>query len=526
MELTTMVKQPNGLAESSPVESTVVNSATQDRRGEKQVEFIEALIKNFDASDSTKFMDVAQRYYENDSDIKDKKRMVIGKTEENEAVLQESRVLANNKLRHNFMKKLTRQKIGYMLGRPFTLTAVRPDDTMAKNFFQDVDGYLDVLFYKLLKNVGRDSIVKGLGWIMVYYNEHGSLKFRRCDPKEIIPQWSDSDHTFLESVIRRYVRDEWDGGNKTQVTYVEYWTKKGVFYYVKDTTTGKLQPDPNHPEFFEPHFYVRPEDKIEDETEESVGLNWSEIPFVPFKYDPDEQSLLCRIKSLIDEYDKRTSSVADSIDDFPNSVTVVKNYDGASKEEFVRNKNQYRTIFVQGDGDARALTTPLNVDEVDKHLERLRQDIYEFGQGVNTADKDIRDTSGVALRFIYADLDMDCIDWGGEVKWSLYRLLQFVQMDINAKTGVDYSKVAYDIVFNTDVIINESETILNCLNSSGLISGKTIAANHPWVLDADKEMQDLRMETEEDLIIESEYGNSANSGSTSSTGGSSQTQST
>ena len=157
------------------------------------------------------------------------------------------------------------------------------------------------------------------------------------------------------------------------------------------------------------------------------------------------------------------------------------------------------------------METPLNIGDLDKHIERLRQDIYEFGQGVNTADKDIRDTSGVALRFIYADLDMDCVDWGGEVKWSLMKLIWFIQQGIMSKTGVDYTKVKYDIVFNTDVIINESETVLNCMNSVGLVSGKTIAANHPWTLDADKEMAALKKETEQTYELEAEYGSNPNS---------------
>ena len=107
MELTTMVRQPDGIVKNAPVESVVVSKDTRDNRGQKQIDFILALINEFDGQPSTKFMDVAQRYYENDSDIRDKKRMVIGKTMENEAVLQESKILSNNKLQHNFMKKLT-----------------------------------------------------------------------------------------------------------------------------------------------------------------------------------------------------------------------------------------------------------------------------------------------------------------------------------------------------------------------------------------------------------------------------------
>lgn len=491
-------------------QTEVINRQIADNspQGNQQTAFIQAMITEFQSSASYKFMEVAQRYYENDTDIRDKKRTVIGKDMENNAVLKESKVLTNNKLQHNFMKKLTRQKIGYMLGKPFTLTAVRAEDAEAEEFFRAMDEYLDMDFYKFIKNVGRDSIVKGLGWVQVYYNEAGQLRLRRCAPEEIIPLWADADHTILDALIRHYKVEQYTGGDKKTIRYVEYYTHEGVYYYMYDDT-GHLVLNPDIADNPGSHFHIKPE---EAETEEPVGVNWANIPFIPFKYDPDEQSLLSRIKSLIDDYDKKTSSIADAIDDHPNAVTVVKNYDGASKEEFVQNKNEYRTIFVQGDGDAKSMETPLNVGDLDKHIERLRQDIYEFGQGVNTADKDIRDTSGVALRFIYADLDMDCVDWGGEVKWSLIKLFWFIQQDIISKSGKDYTKVKYDIVFNTDVIINESETVLNCMNSVGLVSGKTIAANHPWTLDADKEMKALKEEAEQTYELEAEYGSNPNSG--------------
>lgn len=475
------------------------NSST----GSEQTAFLETIIKEFEDSDSTQYMDVAQRYYENKNDILDSKRMVIGKDQNNNAVLMESKVLANNRLCHNFMKKLTRQKIGYMLGKPFTLTANKEDDIEAEKMFELCKEYFGKAFFKMIKNVGRDSIVKGIGWLLVYYDERGELKFKRCAPEEVIPLWADSDHTELDAIVRKYTVEQYTAGVKKTIKYVDYYTHEGVYHYVYNDKS-KLVRDENKPEI-SPNFSVK--GKGEDGQDQDIGVNWAKIPFIPFKYDPDEQSLLVRIKSLVDDYDKKTSGISNNVDDFPNSQIVVKNYDGASKEEFVHNKNQYRTIFVQGDGDARPLETPLNIEEVDKHIQRLREDIYEFGQGVNTADKDIRDTSGVALRFLYGDLDMDCIDWGGEVEWSLMSLIWFIQQDLIARGKGDFTDVQYSVIFNTDMIINETETIQNCFTSANIISGKTIAANHPWVLNAEKEMHDLLKEQGDVLDLEAEYGN-------------------
>ena len=474
--------------------------ADTSSEGAEQASFLESVISEFENSDFRKYMDTAWKYYKNENDILDAKRTVIGKDANNNAVLMESTVLSNNKLCHNFMKKLTRQKIGYMLGRPFTLTANKEDDASAEKLFELCKLYFDKDFFKLIKNVGRDSIVKGIGWLLVYYNEAGELKFMRCAPEEIIPLWADSDHTELDAIVRKYTVEQYTGGTKKLIKYVDYYTRQGVYHYVYNKD-GKLITDENKPKV-SPNFTLKGAGK----DGEDIGAYWAKIPFIPFKYDPDEQSLLVRIKALIDDYDKKTSGVSNNIDDFPNSTVVVKNYDGNSKEEFVHNKNQYRTMFVQGDGDAHALETPLNITEVDKHIQRLREDIYEFGQGVNTADKDIRDTSGVALRFMYGDLDMDCIDWGGEVEWSIMLLVWFIQQDLIAKGKGDFTSVKYSVIFNTDMIINETETIQNCFTSKGVISDETIAANHPWVLNAKKEIKDMLKEQGDILDLEAEYG--------------------
>ena len=43
------------------------------------------------------------------------------------------------------------------------------------------------------------------------------------------------------------------------------------------------------------------------------------------------------------------------------------------------------------------------------------------------------------------------------------------------------------------------------MNSAGIISKKTIAANHPWTLDEQKELEDMRKEEEEELELQADY---------------------
>ena len=473
----------------------------QDISAESNIQFVTAYLSDWENSKQRKFMDVCERYYNNESDILDKERTIISKDEENNAVLAKSTLLSNNRLTHNFLQKLIKQKLGYIISKPFTIDPDDSDDEHAKQMIKDIKTYYTKHFHRMIKNCAKDSLINGLGWVQVYYNEHGELSFKRIPSNEVAPIWEDIDHTVLSGVIRKYTVDDFSSGKKIQNKYLEYYTKDTVYYY-KYGIDNTIYPNTDiFVDGVGPHYFSTP---TKDGTVK--GISWNRVPFIPFKYNSEETPLLSKIKTLIDDYDKKTSGISDLIDDIPNSITIIKNYDGANKEEFVKNKNEYRTIFVQGDGDAKSLETPLNINELDIHLQRLREDIYEFGQGVNTADKDIRDTSGVALRFLYADLDMDCNDWGPELEASITDLLSFILLDIKNSRGIDYTNVNYSILFNTDVIINETETITNAFTSKGIISDETIAANHPWTRDVDKEMENMYKEDIQELQLETTYG--------------------
>ena len=54
-----------------------------------------------------------------------------------------------------------------------------------------------------------------------------------------------------------------------------------------------------------------------------------------------------------------------------------------------------------------------------------------------------------------------------------------------------------DIIFNRDILINESEAIDNCQKSVGILSDETIISQHPWVDDPQAELERLKKQKEE-----------------------------
>ena len=62
----------------------------------------------------------------------------------------------------------------------------------------------------------------------------------------------------------------------------------------------------------------------------------------------------------------------------------------------------------------------------------------------------------------------------------------------------NYENEHVDLIFNRDVQINESETIINIQNSKGIISDKTLIANHPWINDVEQELEQIEKERKSD----------------------------
>ncbi len=472
--------------------------------GKPQESFLESNIKEFQDSEERKAMLAGERYYRNGNDINNAKRTYIDR----QGALREDTRLTNSKLAHAFMRKITKQKVNYLLSKEPTLKCEND------SFLEALSDTFNEEFYKRLKSIGKDAIVKGLAWVQVYYDAKGELKFKRIPPEEVIPFWADIDRTILDAVIRYYDITEYlDSGEKKTVTKIEYHTMEGVWYYVK--TPKGLKPDPEKGDGIAGHFSVMQEVKGEDgatvldETGQpkmtTVEAIWDKVPFIAFKYNEDELGLLNWIKPLVDDYDRNNSNVSNILQDTPNNVKVVKNYDGTDKGEFVHNLATFRTAFVSGDGGLDSLDTPIDTQAVEAHLNRLRKDIYEFGGGVDTQETNLGNASGVALAFRYSDLASDANDMATEFAAALNTLIWFIKVDMLNKGAGDFMAEKVEVVFNTDTIVDEGSIITNAKNSQGIISDATIRANHPWVTDLAEEEKAMSKESEDKQKREIEF---------------------
>ena len=468
--------------------------------GKPQRDFLQSNISNWLLSKKLANIKKAKEYYKNNNDISGHKRYYIDRYGNK----QEEKNLSNTKLSHPFFRKLVNQKVNYLLGKQISLTC---DNEQFRDVLKE---FFTVDLHRSLQVLAKESCQTGIAWLQAYYDKEGKLKFKHIPSDEVIPFWSDTDHTQLDAVIRTYTITRYGvDGTISDVMKVEYHTVEGVWYY--EMGDSGLVNDPDQSEPLKGHFVVqRPKvneknvpvvnDKGEQEYD-AIEATWENIPFIPFKYNSDEVGLLDLIKPLVDDYDETTSSTSNTIKDIPNSIKIIKNYDGTDKAEFTQNVSLYRMAFVSGDGDMETLETKLDITAIEGHLARLRKDIYEAGSGVDTQETTLGNVSGVALKFRYADLDMDVSGMITEFSHAIEQIVWFIRVDSANKGKGDFRSVDVTPTFNVDVIINEKEVIGSSADSVGIISDRTIVANHPWVTNVQDEMAQIEKEKAEKVKI-------------------------
>ena len=216
--------------------------------------------------------------------------------------------------------------------------------------------------------------------------------------------------------------------------------------------------------------------------------------------------LIHLLKSLVDCYDELCSKTADAIYDAPDGVNVVKNYQEESGT-FQRNLATYNTVFLDDDGEYDRKNTELNIEAFKSFIEQLRKDIYEGGSGVDTqSEKFGTQESGVALKQLYADLDLDCSNIETEFKSSLEYFMFFYDNWIEMSQGKDYTEKEVEFVFNKTMTVNEKELIETLVSSMDMLSLDTILSRHPYVNDLEDEKEKIETQQEEEMKKqESEY---------------------
>lgn len=94
---------------------------------------------------------------------------------------------------------------------------------------------------------------------------------------------------------------------------------------------------------------------------------------------------------------------------------------------------------------------------------------------------------------MYSDMDLDANDMELEFQASFESLFYWINADI-ARRGGQVDETDVQILFNRDILVNETESIENCVKSQGLLSKQTIVEMHPWIVDPKQELDRIEDE--------------------------------
>lgn len=417
---------------------------------------------------------LAERYYRKKNDIL--------KTGVRSANYENPMHSADNRVPSNFYNILVNQKASYLFTSPPIF------DTGKAALNKAVADCLGDDFAKTCKNLCINASNCVAAWLHYWIDENGGFRYAVVDSKQCIPIWTNDLEKELSGFLRIYDQTNEDG--RTYNIY-EYWDKTTCYSFCKENRAAlsTLQ-------FYSMH-ELRPYDLTDNFDGSAVYLhNFEEVPFIPFFNNAEGGNDLDDIKELIDTYDKVYSGFLNDIEDIQEVIFVLSGYEGESLAEFLQKLKKYKTIKIDGDdtgkGSLSTLTIDIPVEAREKMLVMTRKAIFEQGMGIDPDPQNFGNSSGVALSYLYSLLELKAGLMETEFRSGFSRLVRAICRYLNMEP---------DMVSQTwtrTSVRNDSELAAIASQSIGVISKHTIIANHPWVDDPDKELEQIRKEENED----------------------------
>ncbi len=457
-------------------------------------EFLEQSIIRWKGSPERELQIKGHLYYNNEHDILLRKRTMIG----DDGKLQVVENLPNNRIIDNQYAKLVNQKTNYLFGQPFTIEG---ENTWYIELLKDV---FNKQFMRTLKRSGKCAYNGGITWLYPYYNQDGKFTFRLFPSYEILPFWENDDHSRLQGAVRLYLVAGYEKTIPVIIEKVEVFDKSGIHRYILDG--NKLLPDLDTDE--QTSYYVT----LTTGKGNKQGMNWDKIPLIPLKANEYEIPLIKKVKSLQDGINVMLSDFENNMqEDARNTILVLKNYDGTNLGEFRKNLATIGVVKVRYDGETKGgvetLTIKVNADNYKAIIEIFKKALIENGMGYDAKDDRLSgNPNQMNIQSMYSDIDIDANDMETEYQAAFEEILWFVNAHL-ANTGQgNFEREKVNIIFNRDILINETEAIDNCQKSMNILSIETIIGQHPWIDDPQLEMKRLeKQKQKEQEEIEKQY---------------------
>ena len=374
----------------------------------------------------------------------------------------------NNKTANPYASYITDTLVGYFMGEPVSYNA---ED---KNLLQEINmifEYNDEADENA--ELAKDASIYGVAFEELYFSEDDKMiRFKRLDPKEVIPIYDKTVEENLIAVIRYY--EDYDFVEDKKSYIIEIIDDVEVNRYRTNDTFSSFTLLENYSHYF--------------------GM----VPVAIYENNEDQMGDFEKVIDLIDAYDKMES---DSLNDFEYFVDAyLALYGFTADAEDIQKMKQNRVLLMDEGTSAEWLIKSENDATTENMKNRLDNDIHKFAKCPNLADKEFAsNASGIAIKFKLLGTENLTSIKERKFKKGLQERLELMSMIGGLlNTGFDWRSI--EIIFTRNIPSNDTD-IANMVNTlSGIVSDETLLAQIPFVEDVEAELKRLKAQKEEDKL--------------------------
>ena len=372
----------------------------------------------------------------------------------------------NNKTANPYASYITDTLVGYFMGEPVSYNA---ED---KNLLQEINmifEYNDEADENA--ELAKDASIFGVAFEELYFSEDDKMiRFKRLDPKEIIPIYDKTIEENLIAVIRYY--EDYDFVEDKKSYIIEIIDDIEITRYRTTDTFSSFTLLENYPHYF--------------------GM----VPVAVYENNEDQMGDFEKVIDLIDAYDKMESDTLNDFEYFVDAYLAL--YGFTADAEDIQEMKQNRVLLMDEGTSAEWLIKSENDATTENMKNRLDNDIHKFAKCPNLADEDFAsNASGVAIKFKLLGTENLTSIKERKFKKGLQQRLELISM-INGlvRTGFDWRGI--EIIFTRNIPSNDTD-IANMVNTlSGIVSDETLLAQIPFVEDVEAELERIKQQKEED----------------------------
>jgi len=178
---------------------------------------------------------------------------------------------------------------------------------------------------------------------------------------------------------------------------------------------------------------------------------------------------------------------------------VVLNYDGENRQQFKRDLSEFGVVFLSSmdgiPGDIKTLTVEANADNFKAIHKIIESRLYANGGGYEAKfDRMGNSPNQMNIQSMYSDIELDSNNAEMNFRTGFKRLLWFFTkyLDIIGKGDFTSEKVA--VVFNRNILINESQKVVDLSLLQQILSAETILELLPYNIDVKRELERIAAE--------------------------------